>query len=192
MTIHVKIALIATSVTFLLLLSKWDALDPELKCLEFFKFKSTFISSIRPTKGDTFGINDWYGIKLLTCIRVDHSDLRSHRFSKQFNCVDPKCRCGIEDETSEHYFLRCPIFQVPRTVLLNKVSEILGHPSSALDGPSLCQLLLRGKPSLVINANKNIICVSIKYIKSSKRFKILEAFAEPSAPLEDPNDLSGQ
>ena len=165
--------------------SKWDALDPELKCLQFNKFKSSFISSIRPTKSDTFGISDRYGLKMLTCIRVDHSDLRSHRFSKQFNCLDPKCSCGIEDETPEHYFLRCPIFQGPRITLLNKVSEILEYPSSTLDAPSLCQLLLYGKPSLDVDLNKNIICASIKFIKSSKRFKILEAFADSNVPPED-------
>ena len=145
--------------------TKWSTLDPNLKCLEFNKFKSSFCSSIRPTKGNTYGINDRYGLKLLTCIRVDHSDLRSHRFSKQFNCTDPKCRCGIEDETSEHFFLRCPVFLGLRTVFLNKVSEILGHPSSDLDEPSLFHLLLHGNPSLDVNSNKSIICASIKFIK---------------------------
>ena len=49
--------------------SKWDALDPQLKTLEF---KSKFLSSIRPIKRNTFGVNDRYGLKLLTCLRLDH------------------------------------------------------------------------------------------------------------------------
>ena len=162
--------------------SKWDALDPELKCLDFNKFKSHFLSAIRPAKGNTFGINDRYGLKLLTCIRVAHSDLRSHRFSKQFNCLDPKCSCGIEDENAEYYFLHSPLFHVPRVVLLNKISEILDCPSSALDDHSLCHLFLYGKPSLDDISNKRIICATIKFIKSSKRFKTLEAFSETNAP----------
>ena len=162
--------------------SKWNAIDPELRCLDFNKFKSRFLSEIRPAKGNTFGINDRYGLKLLTCIRVAHSDLRSHRFSKQFNCLDPKCSCGIEDENAEHYFLHCPHFLAPRVVLLNTISEILDCPSSALDDHSLCHLLLYGKPSLDDISNKRIICATIKFIKSSKRFKTLEAFSETNAP----------
>ena len=161
--------------------SKWNALDPELKSLEFNPFKSKFLSLIRPTKCNTFGINDRYGLKLLTCLRVDHSDLRSHRFAKQFNCPDPICSCGIEEETPEHYFLRCPLFQGPRDVLLNKVSETLECSVSDFDDSSLCQLLLYGKPSFNNNINKNILCASIKFIKSSKRFKTFEAFIVPSA-----------
>ena len=160
--------------------SKWDALDPELKYLEFNPFKAKFLSLIRPTKCNTFGINDRYGLKLLTCLRVDHSDLRSHRFAKQFNCLDPTCSCGVEEETPEHYFLRCPLFDGPRVVLLNKVSEILNCPASDIDDSSLCHLLLYGKSSLNDNINKNILCVSIKFIKSSKRFKTLEAFSDTS------------
>ena len=161
---------------------KCDAQDPELKSLEFNRFKSKFLSSIRPTKYNTFGVNDRYGLKLLTCIRVDHSDLMSHRFSKQFNCLYPKCRCGIEDESPEHYFLRCPLFQGPRAILLNNISQLLECPLSDFDDPSLCHLLLYGKPSLNVNLNKSILCASIKFIKSSKRFKTFEAFFTDSAP----------
>ena len=161
--------------------SKWESLDPALKCLDYNQFKSKLISQIRPPKCNTFGVNDRYGLKLLTCLRVDHSDLRSHRFTKQFNCLSPTCSCGGEDETPEHYFLRCPLFQGPRTVLLNKVSEILECPVSDFDDPSLCHLLLYGKPSLSDSLNKSILCASIKFIKSSKRFKTFEAFSALSA-----------
>ena len=157
--------------------SKWESLDPALKSLEFNHFKSKFLSLIRPPKCNTFGVNDRYGLKLLSCLRVDHSDLRSHRFSKQFNCLDPTCSCGLEEETPEHFFLHCPLYQGPRTVLLNKVSEILDSPTSDMDDSSLCHLLLYGKPSLSDCTNKNILCATIKFIKSSKRFKCFEAFS---------------
>ena len=160
--------------------SKWKGLYSALKSLEFNQFKSKFLSQIRPPKCNTFGVNDKYGLKLLTCLRVDHSDLRSHRFTKKFNCLDPTCSCGIENETPEHYFLRCPLFQGPRTVLLNKVSELLECSVSDFDDSSLCHLLLYGKPSLSDSTNKNILCATIKFIKSSKRFKSFEAFATPS------------
>ena len=161
--------------------SKWNTLDPDLKSLEYIPFKSKLLSALRPAKSNTFGVTDRYGLKLLTCLRVDHSDLRSHRFAKQFNCLDPTCRCGIENETTDHYFLRCPFFQGPRAALLNKISEILECPVSAFPNDVLlCQLLLYGKPTLNANSNNDILCASIKFLKSSKRFKTFEAFSNPT------------
>ena len=159
---------------------KWDTLDPALKSLDYNTLKSQLTETIRPKRCNTFGISDRYGLKLLTCIRVDHSDLRAHRFSKSFNCLDSTCRCGIEDETPEHFFMRCPFFQGPRIVLLNRLTEILECQLSDLDDdPSLCQLLLYGKPSLDDRMNKDIISASIKFIRNSKRFKTFEAFCRP-------------
>ena len=109
-----------------------------------------------------------------------HSDLRSHRFAKQFNCLDPTCRCGIENETTDHYFLRCPYFQGPsRTFkdLLNKISEILECPVSAFPNDVLlCQLLLYGKPTLNANSNNDILCASIKFLKIPKDSKLSKLF----------------
>ena len=62
-----------------------------------------------------FGICDKYGIKLLTKIRVSFSDLRDHRFNHNFNGESPLCQCGIEDETSAHFFLRCPLYTAQRS-----------------------------------------------------------------------------
>ena len=83
---------------------KWSNLDPELKLLDTKKFKTSIIKS-RPNKKEYFNVNDRHGLKLLTRLRVGHSDLRAHRFEKRFNCHDPVGVCGIENETIEHYFL---------------------------------------------------------------------------------------
>ena len=156
---------------------KWNSLDPSLKCLDYNKLKSQLLETHRPKRCNTYWINDRYGLKLLTCIRVDHSDLRAHRFTKGFNCLTPTCRCGIEDESPAHFFLRCPFSQGPRIVLLNKVIEILECQLSDLDDDStLTHLLLYGNPSLADCINKDIITASIKFIRTSKRFKRFEAF----------------
>ena len=48
--------------------SKWESLDPALKCLDYNQFKSKLISQIRPPKCNTFGVNDRYRLKLLSCL----------------------------------------------------------------------------------------------------------------------------
>ena len=109
-------------------------------------------------------------ILLLTRLRVEHSDLRAHRFEKHFNCPDPVCACGLENETVEHYLLRCPLFNGPRSVLLEKMNDIFQtNVLSNID--NLSNILLYGDPK-----NKMILSASIHFIKSSKRFKTLEAF----------------
>ena len=155
--------------------SKWSNLDPALRSLDFLKFKKSIIKSSRPAKKEFFNVSDRYGLKLLTCLRVEHSDLRAHRFSKNFNCPDPVCACGMEDETIDHYFLRCPRSAGPRSTLLNKLNDIF-QLNVTTDLPNLSEILLYGQSDLYDLKNKNILESSIEYIKSSQRFKYLEAF----------------
>jgi len=159
---------------------KWSNLDPESKLLDSKKFKNNIIKS-RPNKKEYFNINDRYGLKLLTRLRVEHSDLRAHRFAKHFNCPDPVCACGIENETIEHYFLRCPLFTRPRTVLLNKMNDIF-QTNVLSNVENLSNILLYGKATLDESINKKILSASINFIKSSKRFKTLEAFIHENDP----------
>ena len=72
-----------------------------------------------------FGICNKFGIRLFTKIRVEFSDLRDHRFNHAFNCESPMCACGIETETSVHFFLRCPRYPMQRAILLSKISDII-------------------------------------------------------------------
>ena len=104
----------------------WENLENKAKSKpsvqSFKKCLNDFIS----LPGHTFfGIYDKYGIKLLTKIRVSFSDLRDHRFNHNFNCESPLCQCGIEDETSVHFFLRCPLYTAQRSTLLCKISAII-------------------------------------------------------------------
>ena len=81
----------------------------------------------------------------------------------------------MEDETIEHYFLRCPRFAVHRIKLLNRLNNIF-HFDVSTDLVNLSEILLYGQSGLCDSKNKNILESSIEFIKSSKRFKYLEAF----------------
>ena len=157
--------------------NQWVSLDPDLKQLNSIQFKNTLVKSIRPIKKSLFNINDRHGSKLLSCLRVEHSDLRAHRFQKNFNCNDPKCSCGVENETNEHYLLRCPNFTMCRAALINMINEITqADITTTISHADLCQILLYGDPSFDDEKNSLILQATIKFIKSSKRFKTLEAY----------------
>ena len=156
----------------------WENLENKAKSKpsvqSFKKCLNDFIS----LPGHTFfGIYDKYGIKLLTKIRVSFSDLRDHRFNHNFNCESPLCQCGIEDETSVHFFLRCPLYTAQRSTLLCKISAIISSDVTVLPDEHLFFILVYGSNVYNFVSNKLILTETITYIRNSGRFTILEAFS---------------
>ena len=156
----------------------WNDLDPTIKNSENLStFKSKVVKSIRPERKSCYFIKDRYGLSLLARIRVDHSDLRSHRFDKKFNCINPTCACGIEDETPEHFFLRCTLFAPQRASLLASISDIVNPEIINLPHDHLTAIILFGSKVYKFTTNKSILEASICFIKQTKRFKKLEAYS---------------
>ena len=53
--------------------------------------------------------------KLLTCLRIDFSHLKEHKFKHNFqDSVDPLCSCGNDIESTVHFFLHSPNFTTQR------------------------------------------------------------------------------
>ena len=155
----------------------WKNLDEETKTKPSVEsFKKQLNKFIRPPGHSLFGLSDKIGIKLLTKIRVEFSDLRDHRINHNFNCIWSICRCGLDDETHAHFFLRCPMFAVERVSLLSKISDILHTDISVLPSEHLVHILLYG--SNVYNAvtDKLILNETITSIRNTGRFTTLEAF----------------
>ena len=158
-------------------INQWHNLDDNIKCLSTLQlFKKHLITYIRPPVNSLFEIQDKIGIKLLTKIRVEFSDLRDHRFAHNFNCSSPVCRCGLEDENTVHYFLCCPLYSRQRIALLDNVSNIVGTDINVLPNEHLMHVLLYGSNVYNKMCNKLIIHETIMYIKKSERFDSLEAF----------------
>ena len=58
----------------------------------------------------------------MTRLRLGLSHLREHKFNNNFqNCINPLCSCGMNMESTFHFFLRCPVFGNKITTLLNKI-----------------------------------------------------------------------
>ena len=66
-------------------ISEWNRLDvSDRSCTTISEFKKRLLLHIRPSKRSIFDIHDLTGIKLLTRLRVECSDLHEHRFRHNF------------------------------------------------------------------------------------------------------------
>ncbi len=81
--------------------------------------------------------------------------------------------CPTNDgiETTEHFLLLCPSFEVERRNLLARVFDLLrpfGHID--LSNEVLTQLLLYGDKDLPKDLNRNILELTLHYIHATGRF----------------------
>lgn len=154
-----------------------ETLDGDIKhSTSIQNFKDKINKHIRPDSSFCCNPNK-YGMKLLTQIRVDFSDLRDHRFDHKFNCPSPLCSCGIEDETPCHFLLYCPRYKNLRKTYLSKISEVTNTDRTILPNDHLTDLLLYGSKVFNEITNELILTETIMYILKSERFKRLEAFS---------------
>ena len=55
-------------------------------------------------------------IKLVTKLRISLIHLREHKFKHSFqDTLNSLCSCGLDIETTSHYFLHCPLFHAERS-----------------------------------------------------------------------------
>ena len=159
-------------------INQWNTLDEDMKYSPSLEnFKTNINNYIRPKSSSFCCDRNKYGMKLLTQIRVDFSDLRDHRFDHKFNCVSPVCSCGIEDETPSHFLLCCPRFNTLRNTYLGKISQILNFNVTTLPNDHLTQILLYGSKAYNDITNNLILHETIIFILKSKRLKKFEAYA---------------
>ena len=159
-------------------ISEWERLNDDIKRSPSVSlFKKKIIGFIRPLHRSTYGVKDVEGIKLLTKLRTEFSDLRSHRFHHSFNCDNPVCSCLHEEESVSHYLLRCPRFNRLRNDLLGSISLCIGNDVSILPHQHLTNLLLYGSNVFDNLRNKVILEKTLVFIHKSKRFEKLEAFS---------------
>ena len=158
-------------------ITEWEKLGDEIKSSpNLASFKQKLLSCIRPIPNSSYSIEDIKGIKLITMLRVEFSDLRSHRYHHNFNCDSPLCRCLSDEESNSHFLLRCPLFANHRQTLLGSTSRFIGTDISILPMDHLTSILLYGSNAFNSEINKSIISETISYIKNTKRFDTFEAF----------------
>ena len=89
-------------------ITQWEKLSDEIKALSTLsQFKERLLLFIRPHKRSSHGIKYIPGIKRMTKLRVEFSDLRSHRFRHSFNCNNRLCR-RLKEEVILIFFCAVP------------------------------------------------------------------------------------
>ena len=104
--------------------NEWNKFSGEIREITTIsKFKKELLSYIRPKYNPIYRIHDPNGLKLLTRLRLGLSHLREHKYKHNFMDTNiPFCVCGLlEEETTEHFLLRCTLFFNERKILLDKV-----------------------------------------------------------------------
>ena len=91
------------------------------------------LSFIRSNENSVFAIHDTKGLKLLKRFRLNFSHLNEHKFRHGFrDTVDPICRCGLETVAALHFLLRCRLYAIIRTELLDHIytaaSSLTNYP----------------------------------------------------------------
>ena len=80
------------------------------------------------------------------------------------------CDCETKTETTEHFFLSCPLSVTERQKLLNNAYGKY-FSSRNLNEESMINILLYGRDKFNDHDNKEILLRTIDYIKSTKRFE---------------------
>ena len=110
------------------------------------------------------------GIKLVTRLRLGLSYLRDHKFNHSFqDILNPLFSCGIDIETTTHYFLHCPFFHAERSTLLNNINKI--HSTIFNKNKSVVTLiLLYGYESFKDEVSLLIVNATIDSVLPRNRF----------------------
>ena len=147
--------------------NQWNKIDPALKSsISLASFKSNYLKMIRPSKSNVFGIEDRIGLPRLTRLRVNFSDLREHGFDHRFNCPNPLCKCSIENESTEHFLLRCPLYSTIRKTLLSNLAIAVNDEILNLPHDHLTSIILYGSTSFNLITNKTILIIKFNKIEA--------------------------
>ena len=152
-------------------INEWNKLDISIRnAISLESFKKSILKFIRPCPNSVFNIHNPMGIKLLTRLRLGLSHLREHKFNHNFqDSVNPLCNCGLEVETTTHFFLHCLNFTTIRQTLLNKIRDVDNDILNQSDS-HITQILLFGNPKFSLDSNVNILNASIEFILATERF----------------------
>ena len=146
---------------------EWNKLDPSLRnSISYNVFKNSILKFIRPSPNKIFQRHNPKEIKLVTRLRLGLSHLREQKFKHTFqDTLKPVCSCGVDIETTSHYFLHCPLFHAERSSLLNYINEIDSTIFNKSDSV-VTRILLYGNESfkdevnlLILNATIDSFCL---------------------------------
>ena len=153
-------------------IKSWNNLDPTVRNAPSLAiFKKRIISLIRPPKKEIFNMSDRKGLQWIFQLRVGLSNLKKHKSNHNFkDTINDSCSCNSGTETTRHFLLLCPNYNLPRINMLNNVKSILDRNNIDIDTINQVNLLLYGYRTLNYSDNHKILEQTVKFIYLSKRF----------------------
>ena len=149
----------------------WNNIDHNFKsCNSILSFKKHINALIRPNKKSIFNIIDPLGLKYIFQLRLRLSPLKHHKYN--YNFIDTPvdtCDCGAASENITHFLFHCPRFAHQRFSLIDSITMIL-LPYPEIELENNYNLLLYGNHNLLSDENRQILILTIKYIKDILRF----------------------
>ena len=116
-------------------------------------------------KNKLYGIGIRHYQIITSQMRMGFCDLRYDLYRRL--CVEsPLCACGEQEETIDHYFFDCRLYELERHELFDTLYDIL----ASHDVDFNIETLLSGSKSLNFNTNKKVTYAVHNYIQSTKRF----------------------
>jgi hypothetical protein len=139
---------------------KWNELPQDYKQINSVEgFKDKLREEIAKTP--SYYYEGERKLQILHCrLRVKNADLNGNLHSKGMK-ESPECECGEENETSNHYFMDCPIYDVERTRMAMSIPD-------GIDATT--ELLLNGDPSLPEEVNCALFRAAQEFIRETGRF----------------------
>ena len=84
--------------------------------------------------------------------------------------INPKCTCGADVKTTEHFLLRCHFYSTQRFELFDNLERATSNFKNLSGEDQVSFLLHVSKTNTSENFNQNIIKIVIKYLKKFGRF----------------------
>ena len=127
--------------------------------------------SIKIKPNSIFSAHDVHGVKPLSRLRLDFSHLNEHKVQHGFkdgtNCI---WNCGSATEAILHFLLQGKQYQTIRLELLNSIYNV-DPKIRKLSNDKILHLSLYGSTLYSFEINREIIKLTVKFLKLSKRFE---------------------
>ena len=105
-------------------------------------------------------------------LRLALTHLIEHKFNHNFqNCINPYCSCGMDIESTSHFFLHCSLFDDKRITLLSTLNKI-DCKLIKTNESSLIETLLIGNSLFDLKKNSLILMhqlITFYILKDSKK-----------------------
>ena len=138
----------------------WNNLSDGIKSLpSLISFKKALLSFVKTSENSVFAIHDNNDTKLLTRLRLSFSHLNEQKFGQNF-----------PDSINTIYFLlRCENHIISRSKLLKNIYN-LDQTLRNYNDDHLTHTLLYGTEKFNVNLNKEIIKLTVRYLRNTERF----------------------